>query len=299
MRTEGTPLSKGEIGPIGQAVVDLINTYTRGGLTTVTTMQLSGAADPWTFFQGVVAPNANGELEWLPDFITGGTPSYYIRTAPGGFPITGTQPPPKNPVNTHNLYGPNGPNLAAQLYALDNPGEFGNPAVGSGKDAPTGAKLSVLNTDCVSCHSTATRAQALKASAGTPASLANLYVPPPGITGYLSPEVVPRDQYDFRNFGYFVPQNARVHQPRVMTRTLNESAEAARFFNANILPAIYGKAFPNPGYTCGEPKSRKAQAKLHAEVWDCMISNFPAKTGMSPEQFKDCFKPCGNEGPLL
>lgn len=296
-----------QAGNIASAVQNLIARATKGGLTTVTTMQLSGLKEPWTFFQGAVVPNQGGRLVWQPDFITGGTPSYYIRTAhaPGGFPITGTQPPPSNPVNTNNLFAADGKDRFIDALALDNPGRFGDEGAGSGTGEGGREKFSVLNTDCITCHTTATRAQALSVPVSrNREAMANLYMPRPGITGYLAPEVVPRAQYDFRNFGYFVPRGKTEHEPRVMTRTLNESAEVAAFFNAEILPVIYSKKFKNPGYTCGDAKQNSIDENKHAALWDCLIVDKDKRfaNGPSHDAFRQCFTQvarCDNDGPRI
>jgi hypothetical protein len=104
-------------------------------------------------------------------------------------------------------------------------------------------------------------------------------VPAQGITGYPRKEVIARAAYDFRNFGYFLPFKAgesaddtkkRRDEVRIMSRTVNESAEAARVLNQDLMPKIYGgKLFPNPGLKC---EGTKEPAALHADLWDCVVT---------------------------
>lgn len=268
-------------------IVNFVNKYTKGGtgLTSVTSMQIAGPAtfgsSVWVFFQGVVANN-----HWSPTPITGSNSVYSIRTksikGAGGkmYPPPSMQNirPSINPIflEQNETLTPETADLTA---FFDNPGRYFDPKLEVNKQVAS----SVRNTDCVSCHMTATRAfengiHSIDNATGK--NQPSMYVPPVGVTAYLDPEVIPRVDYSLRNFGYFLPPpienpNAeglgifnfvgpRVEKPAVMPRVVYESAELVYFINSRILKT------PNPGLQC---KGENPQAAL--EVGDDLVSAYP------------------------
>jgi hypothetical protein len=91
-----------------------------------------------------------------------------------------------------------------------------------------------LTTDCVSCHTESTRRHltpGLKSQSGTAFAL------PAGISG-VSPEVLPKDRWNLRNFGWGfnfdgAADSLKGFQPTVSQRAANEAAESADFINKN------------------------------------------------------------------
>jgi hypothetical protein len=107
-----------------------------------------------------------------------------------------------------------------------------------------------FNMDCVSCHSTTTRMtnQGIKASFAK-----NRFKTPKGITGYIATDVIPGNQWNVRNFGYFLGSAT------VSSRTVTETAAVADFVNKELLGTS------NPGLVC--PSGSGAED----EVWDCIV----------------------------
>lgn len=295
--------------PLANAVANLIKKYTvskgKSLMTNVTSMHISGAAvfdsSVWTFFQGVVKHSVDGGgnqvSHWNPTTITGSTNLWSIRTASvqgGGGKMF---PPPQlmntrasidpifeteagNPLPTAPINVPDLPSL------IDNPGRYGDPSlvVNSTKVVAP----SVNNTDCVSCHMTATRSfeWGIKSLLSKGVTQPSFYTPPVGTTAYLNPEVIPRIDYNLRNLGYFLPPpivnlqaqglgifnfaGTRTDQPAIMTRVVNESAELVNLINSRILNT------PNPGMVCpGENTQAAHQAFVTSQTANNLFSPTP------------------------
>jgi hypothetical protein len=90
----------------------------------------------------------------------------------------------------------------------------------------------VRNTDCVSCHTESTRRTLLRLEA---VDTTITFARPPDISG-VDPRVVPRTQWNVRNFGWF--QSGGTISPTVTMRTANEAAEAAAFVNSQYLSGV-------------------------------------------------------------
>jgi hypothetical protein len=94
-----------------------------------------------------------------------------------------------------------------------------------------------VSTDCVSCHTESTRRNAMgnvKSQPGTAFKAAA------GISG-VAAEVLPRDRWNLRNFGWGFnftggPGAPKGFQPTVSQRAANEAAESADFINKNYPP---------------------------------------------------------------
>lgn len=296
-------------GPFGTAMLNLIRKYTGGGskMTQVTSMHLAGAtvfdSSVWVFYQGLVKGG-----RWSPIPITGSQVIWSIRTASVKGAGGKMFPPPElqnKRVSIDPIFDFGDPNQPQSLPAnvvdlpafFDNPGRYGDPKLLVAKNVAA----SVRNTDCISCHMTETRAYEWGISGVGPST----YQPPVGTTAYLDPEVVPRVDYNLRNFGYFLPPplvtpltgnevglgifnfvGTRVEQPAVMTRVVHESAELAHMINS-----LYLKQ-PNPGLVCANEDVEGAfsasansgtrfatasqqiirrTAKAHAAVHDCLL----------------------------
>lgn len=328
-------------GSMGKALTAMIAKYTGNGnkLTNVTSMHLAGPvvfdSSIWVFFQGVIQ-NARGALHWSPTPITGSTTIWSIRTkstkGTGGKMI----PPPqlqndRLTINSIFEFGPGAvppqdtvttlPQDIADLpHFFDNPGRYGDPKLSvNGSTA-----ASVKNTDCISCHMTATRSFEWSVRSLDPATKKHqpsLYVPPVGVTAYLNPNVIPRIDYNLRNFGYFLPPpianpnapslgifnfaGTRQESPAVMPRVVYESAELVHMLNSRFLKV------PNPGLVCkGEdPKAALAQIQSgdafsndarkvvrrrsakHAQINDCLLFD-SFKPGKS---YASCMSICSGD----
>lgn len=316
------------------AILKFVGKYTSGGkgLTNVTSMHLAGPttfdASVWVFFQGVIEGH-----HWTPTPITGSNTVWSIRTASVQGAGGKMFPPPQLQNKRASIdpifeFGPGAvppqdkatvlPQDIADLPSFfDNPGRFGDPALGvNGKVAS-----SVRNSDCVSCHMTATRSfewGVHSIDAATGKLLPSMYIPPVGVTAYLDPEVIPRIDYNLRNFGYFLPPpienpqaaglgifnfvGKRVEKPAIMTRVVYESAELVNLINTRFLNA------ENPGLRCQGEDPREAllkslddkvftkesqntirrDAATHAAVSDCLLFE-SYKPGMS---FETCTRLC-------
>ena len=86
-----------------------------------------------------------------------------------------------------------------------------------------------FNTDCVSCHSESARRQNLNIRTG---DALFKYQLPAGISS-VDPAVLPTDQWNVRNFGWF--PNFQGATETVTMRTANETAEAVEFINQQYL----------------------------------------------------------------
>lgn len=314
---------------LATAISEVVRKYTKNGsaLTNVTTMQVAGPAlfdsSVWVFFQGYIQSGV-----WYPAPITGSSNLVFsIRTASVQGAGGKMYPPPEN-ISVNPLFSyEKGESLPTEVRALpafiDNPGKYGDPELKVGS-VPA---ASVRNTDCISCHMTATRSfewgiKSLDAITRVPQP--NMYSPPVGTTAYLDPDVVPRIDYNLRNFGYFLPAplnnplppsmpepglgifnfpGPRTEKAAIMTRVVNESAELVNLINSRFLK------LPNPGLVCqGEDPnkaleigtmpeflSQDAQQKIrrsadtHAAISDCILFQ-SYRPGMS---FDSCIKQCG------
>lgn len=267
--------------PLAMAIKKFVTKYTKGGsaMTGVTSMQLTSPAvfgnNTWVFFQGIIQGG-----RWLTTPITGSRNlAWSIRSRSAQGAVGKMYPPPENTSVNPLFEYEKGQVLPANVAALpsfvDNPGRYGDPKLKVGKRTAA----SVRNTDCISCHMTATRSfewgiKSMDMGMIQP----DLYVPPVGTTAYLSPEVIPRLDYSLRNFGWFLPaplanplpppagasvtvngRETRAPEPglaifnfpgtrtesgSVMTRVVTESAELVNMINSRFLN------LPNPGLVC-------------------------------------------------
>lgn len=87
-----------------------------------------------------------------------------------------------------------------------------------------------FNTDCVSCHTESSRRKVLELAMFRSEFQ---YRRPDGISP-VDEEMLPKDQWNVRNFGWF-PAGAHGGTPTITMRTANEAAESADFINRNYL----------------------------------------------------------------
>jgi len=207
-------------------------------LTAMAIMGLDGKnPDPWMFLAlAKFPPGANrfGPVPFLPlqmiDFRT-------LKVSPA--PIVNNRAPITNRlvipaaerlgVSTAALF-----NRTIDKNALASIGNDGTADVTDGEaknrdipDIVADPKAShFFNTDCVSCHTESTRRIRLGFSPGNFAFRVDGSVPP------VDPEVLPKDDWNLRNFGWFPPHAFIGGGPTVATatqRTANETAEVVAF----------------------------------------------------------------------
>lgn len=94
-----------------------------------------------------------------------------------------------------------------------------------------------VTTDCVSCHTESTRRHL---TPGLVSQSGTAYPIPAGISG-VSPDVLPKDRWNLRNFGWGLtfdshPDVPKGFGPTVSQRAANEAAESADFINRNYQP---------------------------------------------------------------
>ncbi len=132
-----------------------------------------------------------------------------------------------------------------RLFTLDNPGVKHN-----------------FNVDCVSCHTTGTRAIALSACAAAAGD--DRLVAPPGISGFIRPENVPRNEWNLRNFGIFTSASQEIFkQPTVSTRTLAEIIDATHLMNDILARGGNRRPRPEPRRSGSGLPRRNRGLELH------------------------------------
>lgn len=312
-------------GAFGNAVVNLINKYTRDGnnflITNVTTMQLAGPvtfdSSIWVFFQGTVDPAP--AYDWVPTTITGspqtkaGEPLkegiWSIRTA-SVLGKVGRFFPPTELHSKRKAIDPIFDYEANQKVPtehqdlpsfFDNPGKYGNPAAKVGDVTAS----SVLNTDCVSCHMTAPRAieRTIKSANGQGTPRPSLFQPPVGTTAYVSLEAMPRVDYSLRNFGYFLPPPFAANLKGNETGTGNIfNFPGTRKESPAVMPRVANESAelvnminsrfvnkPNPGLTCkGEDPAAALSASTKANPFTTANQDVIRRTAKNEVAVFDC-----------
>jgi hypothetical protein len=228
--------------------------------------------EPWIFFGGDVEPGSlarplppapfdEATLHFVPK---GGrptdaqgtpqesTPAILLRIV-GGAEIL---PAPAD-QSTDPLFKPRPSRQEkAALFTLDNPGIKHN-----------------FNVDCVTCHTTGTRAIFLN-ERSRPGD--DRLPSPPGISGFIRPENVPRNEWNLRNFGIFTSDSQKIFkQPTVSSRTLAEIIDATQLTNDILAGKESGgttQEAAGPGLVCAD----------EIAVWNCTMI----------DGGQDCFKSC-------
>ena len=111
-------------------------------------------------------------------------------------------------------------------------------------------RATVLNTDCVSCHTESTRRSRLPPGQ-TDAMFK--YVVPAGISG-VDPTMLPKSTWNTRNFGWFQ------RSPTITMRAANETAEATDFTNREYLAAA--PPAPAPAAAPAQPAPQPAERSV-------------------------------------
>lgn len=152
----------------------------------------------------------------------------------GGFPKHSAAPVLPSPRNT-NINKTQGASTRV-LFSILSPEKLKAPAI-AGLDKPliedipnftaNPNRSNVSSTDCVSCHSETTRRTLLKL---TTKSFA---FPIPAGVGNVSPAVLPSNNWNFRNFGWFNRTVLEGPKAFATMRTGNETANALEFMHLN------------------------------------------------------------------
>ncbi|WEM43845.1 hypothetical protein PTW35_08740 [Photobacterium sp. DA100] len=82
----------------------------------------------------------------------------------------------------------------------------------------------VMNTDCVSCHTESTRRSILKL---TTVSADQFQLPE--LEPYVMDDLLPKDKWNVRNFGWFTKDVLTDPKPIISTRAANETASSLKF----------------------------------------------------------------------
>ena len=143
--------------------------------------------------------------------------------------------PPINGANT-NVDGTLGVSTAP-LFLRGAASTLNNPAI-SGHASPLNSDIpdiianpdlsSVLNTDCVSCHSETTRRFSLNISSGK-----KYAYPTPKIEDLVLPTLLPKNIWNLRNFGWFRESPIDAASPFISIRTANETYDALDYLKKN------------------------------------------------------------------
>jgi hypothetical protein len=182
--------------------------------------------EPWIFF--AMAKKTDGTLFVPPHPVLGATAAQML-TFRGGTPVM-PKPNPTNidtnrGVSTSVLFPSVTPEKLNSIVFLDLPRP-------QHKDIPdiiaNPQRTNFFNADCISCHSESSRRKVLQIKVNDNQFQYGL---PDGISG-VDESVLPRSQWNVRNFGWF-PDGP---SPTASTRTANESAESADYINRNYLP---------------------------------------------------------------
>jgi hypothetical protein len=181
--------------------------------------------EPWIFFAMVRRPD--GAFVQVAPSSLGGKSAQMMTIRGDGRVMPSPQ--------TMNVDGKVGVSTA-QLFSADAQSLLGRPVIPGAAhpihadipDIVANPRLStVLNTDCVSCHTESTRRFILGIEPGRSAFT---YQRPTDISG-VDPNHLPQSQWNVRNFGWFQGFDGRI-LPTISMRTANEVAEAVRFLNA-------------------------------------------------------------------
>jgi hypothetical protein len=187
-------------------------------------MGLAPRPEPWIFF--AMRRDPQGKFVPAPHPALGGATAQML-TLRGGDPVMPAPAPMNLPVS-HGI-------STSLLFATDAADRLNNPALPN-PGAPllrdvadfiaNPERANFFNTDCVSCHTESSRRQSLAITTQT----ADVrFAPAAGVSG-VDPSVLPSDQWNVRNFGWF-PSFSGPAAPTATQRTANESAESADAIN--------------------------------------------------------------------
>jgi hypothetical protein len=190
------------------------------------------APEPWVFIAMIrrpgqtVTPFKQPAVEGAPfsqmlSFIDGNEKRVFPKPLTNNLAADPVLPAPASGgmgVSTSTLFAPNAKlekQIASNVAVSDIPDVIANPR-----------KSHFFNTDCVSCHSETTRREILKIAPGPLAFKIGGEVPA------IAPAVVPKSQWNVRNFGWFQRAAGQAITPTITQRTANETAEVVEHLNA-------------------------------------------------------------------
>jgi hypothetical protein len=200
--------------------------------------------EPWIFFSvkrplpdGSFAPRTVGGFPPAP--ASGATPAVtsQMLTFSGGPPVVPSpvaDPETGAGVSTALLFGGDVKSrLDTPLFAKATRADLKALKVHDLADVIANPVLqNTLTTDCVSCHTETTRRFQLRLPSA-PAGI--IFKLPDGISG-VAEAVLPRDQWNVRNFGWGLNFfDGKAFAPTVTQRAANEAAESADFINRKYL----------------------------------------------------------------
>ena len=183
--------------------------------------------EPWVL---MILQRTPQGFEVVPQRVSAGSPASMFK-------VPKSVVPPPSP-QTFGAFGVSTASLLRGTTQLDEnattdivPGIGRAPKIGEIPDIVANPRLaSVLNTDCVSCHTESS----LRRTMQLPASPEFAFVPPQGFAGIRS-EVVADGIWNVRNYGWGVDGGRTM--PTIAMRTANEAAESAEFINREYLSA--------------------------------------------------------------
>ena len=259
-------------------------------LSVIAFMGLAPAPEPWRFFAGAMIKDASGKINFrllnqkfpankangFQDLIFIGNRKTPVE--PDFMEGAKMERPHTAPLfNKKDLFDDksDGIDPIETIVNVDNP-QLSGLAPGKEFDLKN-KKGQFLHRDCVSCHTSTSRALDLALVPRTGErdsnafkslmSHADAFKPEVGITGWTMGRSLQVGNWNVRNFGYLFGE------PAVAIRTLNETAEVAAFTNKHILG---DHANPSP-FNC---------AGKEAEVWKCVVSDSDTNS------FDACMKLC-------
>ncbi len=229
----------------------------------------------WVFFGGSIVHGEKG-ADWIPFDLPHDPNTKTIEYRPDDSLFSNALQPKPETLSTNPLFGSGTVGRGVILGA-----EFGVGA--SGRKLPLDeaqrlietlenpTKTNIFNTDCVSCHTSTSRAITL----GLPAL--GMEDRPAGITGYAYSPALSREEgqqrnrlhgpqintWNVRNFGFFELQST------VSNRTVNEAMGSALYINALFFEGR------NPGLDC-------VDADRQGAVATCLLEG----------KQENCFKSC-------
>jgi hypothetical protein len=277
-----------------QKVADLTRDFVTkwvGAASTIRTaafMGLRAGSEPWVFLSGKISRDQSGETRWgdpdpadpnlriagpLPSFIDPRNPVQSLQTAPKHIRLSFSEDDaiivgentPLKPATPEELSA--GRSNTVSLFSAQKPN-----ATEAARIAFVGEKFDthILNTDCVTCHTTSARISALGIR-----STADRIRVPRGITGYVANDAFQGTKWNTRNFGFFRGK------PTVSLRTVNETAEFAALLNMQA--------------QANKPEAERLQGpardctKNDDQVFNCLVHG---DCGPNPEELRS-LKACG------
>ncbi len=199
-------------------------------------MGLAPEPEPWIFF--ALKRDESGQFVPAPHPVLGMSNAQMFII--GGDSV---MPPPRPSNLARATKTAAGRGVSTSLLFRTGAGERLHEPVFAGTKSPTlgdvpdlianPQRSTFFNTDCVSCHSESARRRALGIATESPFRFSR----PPGTSG-VDPEVMPKEDWNVRNFGWFPSFFQQTAVPTATQRTANEAAESAHAINRDYLPRL-------------------------------------------------------------